>query len=112
MSSYATQLNAAPLLNTILEKTQAGKLKWDDTPDEDIFLASVEGNTFKVQRKLLHAKDTVHRYTLSLLDQSGKLVWEIEEPWALTKEVFVLARRVALKVDERVDALIGTLQKL
>ncbi|MGH9786744.1 MAG: hypothetical protein ACRD88_21455, partial [Terriglobia bacterium] len=79
---------------------------------EDVFLASVEGNTLKVQRKVLHPKDTVHRYILSLLDETGKLIWEIEEPWPLTKELFVLARRVALKVDERVDALMGTLQKL
>ena len=124
MSSYATQFDAAPLLTAILEKTRAGKLKWDETADEDIFLVSVGGNTtLKVQRKLraqadsinrrlLGAGDAVHHYTLSLLDENGKLIWEIEEPWALTKELFVLARRVARKVDERVDALMGTLQKL
>ena len=124
MSSYATQFDAAPLLTAILEKTRAGKLKWDETADEDIFLVSVGGNTtLKVQRKLraqadsinrtlLGDGDAVHHYTLSLLDENGKLIWEIEEPWALTKELFVLARRVARKVDERVDALMGTLQKL
>ena len=113
MSSYAAQFDAAPLLTAILEKTMAGKLKWDETADEDIFLVSVGGNTtLKVQRKLLDQRDAVHRYILSLLDENGKLMWEIEEPWPLTKELFVLARRVALRVDERVDALMGTLQKL
>ena len=127
MSSYATQLDSVPLLNTLINKTQAGKLKWDETADEDIFLVSVGGNTtLKVQRKLDRSvapaggfgftrpgqSGAVHRYILSLLDENGKLIWEIEEPWALTKELFVLARRVARKVDERVDALMGTLQRL
>ena len=111
MSSYATQLDSVPLLNALINKTQAGKLKWDETADEDIFLVSVGGNTtLKVQRKVDRRGFVEH--TLSLLDENGKLIWEIEEPWALTKELFVLARRVARKVDERVEALMGTLQKL
>ena len=112
MSSYATQFDSVPLLNALINKTQAGKLKWDETADEDIFLVSVGGNTtLKIRREFLRHPG-YHRHLLSLLDENGKLVWEIDEPWALIEQLFFLARRVALRVDERVDALMETLQKL
>ena len=105
------ELDPTPLVNAILEKTKAGKLKWDETADEDIFIVSVGGNTtLKVRQKFDQYQGD--RYILSLLDENGKLIWVIEEPWDLTKELFVLARRVALRVDERMDALMGTLQRL
>ena len=111
MSSYETQLDPVPLLNALINKTQAGKLKWDETADENIFLVSVGGNT---TLKVRQARD-VYRGTyhlLALLDEDGKLIWEVETPSSQIEELFVLARRIARKVDERVEALMETLQKL
>jgi hypothetical protein len=105
------ELDPTPLVNAILEKTKAGKLKWDETADEDIFLVSVGGNT-TLQVRQRSDRYEGDRYILSLLDENGKLIWEIDEPWVPTKELYALARRVARKVDERVEALMGTLQKL
>ena len=109
MSSYATQLDSVPLLNALINKTQAGKLKWDETADEEIFLVSVGGNTtLKVRRDFNQHPS----HLLSLLDEDGKLIWEIHQPELLIEQLFVLARRVVRKVDERVEALMETLQKL
>ena len=112
MSSYATKLDPVPLLNTLINKTQAGKLKLDETAVEDIFLVSVGGNTTLKVREKVNPDGDYYYHTLSLLDENGKLIWEIEEPSVLIEQLFVLARRVARKVDERVEALMGTLQKL
>ena len=111
MSSYENQLDPIPLLHALIDKTQAGKLKWDETADENIFLVSVGGNTTLKVRRLFNSLGDDFHY-LSLLDENGKLIWEINQPSGLIEQLFVLARRVALKVDERVEALMGTLQRL
>ena len=112
MSSYATQLDPGPLLNTLITKTLAGKLKWQETANEAVFLVSVGGNTTLRIRQEFNRSAGYYYHVLSLLDENGKLIWEIEEPSVLIEQLFVLARRVALKVDERVEALMETLQKL
>jgi len=110
MSSYADQLDATGLVTAILEKTRAGKLKWEETADEEVFIASVGGNTtLKVSRD---ASSRYYQSALSLLDENGKVILVSSEPESMLDELFTLARRIALKVDERVDRLMETLQKL
>ena len=112
MSSYGPveELDATRLVSTILEKTKAGKLKWEETADEDIFLVSVGGNTTLKIRQGQDWRDPAD--TLSLLDENGKLLWVIRDPQPLIGELCELARRIALKVDEKVEAFLETLQKL
>ena len=113
MSSYADQLDATGLVTAILEKTRAGKLKWEETAGEEVFIASVGGNTtLKVWRDDSFGSPAYYHCTLSLLDENGKILLESREPDAMLDELFTLARRIALKVDERVDKLMETLQKL
>lgn len=113
MSSYADQLDATGLVTAILEKTRAGKLKWAETAEEEVFIASVGGNTtLKVWRYESGGSPPYYQCTLSLLDENGKILLESSEPDAMLDELFTLARRIALKVDERVDKLMETLQKL
>jgi len=109
MSSYAPgkELDPVLLVNTILEKTKAGKLKWEETPVENVFIASVGGSTTLKVRYDWQGPDT-----LSLLDENGKLLWIISDAGPVLTELFDLARRIALRVDEKVEALMETLQKL
>jgi len=86
MSSQALDkdLDPTPLLNTIVEKTKAGKLKWEATVNEDVFIASVGGNT--TLRIFLETTKDIHPATgqygpveapvLRLLDDQGKTLWE------------------------------------
>ncbi len=39
------ELDPAPLVNTLVEKTKAGKLTWEATALDDVFIASVGGTT-------------------------------------------------------------------
>jgi hypothetical protein len=114
MSNHASEvaLNSMPLVIMILGKTKAGKLKWEDTADENVFIASVGGNTTLKFRREFDALNGTYRYTLGLLDENGKLFWEIEEPRPMLEVLFADARRMALKVDQRVEALLETLQRL
>jgi hypothetical protein len=101
-----------PLVQTILEKSKAGKLAWEDTPEEDVFVASVGGNTtLKIGEQ---PGDWGKQPQLSLLDENGKVIWDIyngqvrDGLWSL----FNVAKRVALKLDDKVEALMDALQKL
>src|SRR3989304_8402577 len=106
MSSHAPEkeLDPTPLVNAILEKTKAGKLKWQETANEYVFIASVGGNTTLKVRYNPEGPDI-----LSLLNENGKLIWEITDPMLPIDELFTSARRIALRVDERVEALMETL---
>ena len=106
-STPGKELDTTPLLNAILEKTKAGKLKWEETADEDVFIASVGGDT-----TLKVSKEPGLLVKLSLLSEQGKTVWEVTDLSYELDELFRLARRVALKVDEKVEALLETLQRL
>lgn len=111
MSSHGPvkELDPTRLVSTVLDKTKAGKLKWEETAGASTFIASVGGNaTLEIQR----SRDWNAPDTLSLLDENGKLLWAITDPQTLIVELFELARRIALKVDEKVEAFLETLQKL
>lgn len=103
------ELDPTRLVSTILEKTKAGKLNWEETADGNVFIASIGGNT---TLEIRHNSSWDVPDILCLLDENGKLLWVIRDPEPLIGELFGLARRIALKVDERVEALLDTLQKL
>ena len=119
-------LDPKRLVDAIVEKTKAGKLNWQETAAENVFIASVGGNTtFKVSSEfreevlggtgeaLYPVPWNKELRKLTLLNEYGKPlldVWENEVP--AVGELFILARRTALNVDERVQSVIEVLQKL
>lgn len=111
MSSHnpTKELDPSRLVSTILDKTKAGKLRWEETADENVFLTSVGGNT---TLRIRQSDAFMGSDTISLLDENGKLLWVISDPQPLIGELCQLARRIALRVDEKVEAFMETLQKL
>ena len=116
----AKELDVNRLVGEVIEKTKAGKLRWKATANDNIFIVSVGGNTtIKVS---LEAKEEDwvssppvmrDRARLILLDEYGNPlldVWEDNVP--AVAELFTLARRMALNVDERIQSLMEVLQKL
>ena len=115
-------LDATPLLNTIVEKTKAGKLKWEATINENVFIASVGGNT--TLRISLETTEGFNPATsqyepmevavLRLLGDQGKTLWEIPSGNVKggLRPLFELARRIGNKLDDRIEALIGALARL
>ena len=119
---FDKNLDATPLVKAILEKTKAGKLRWEATAMENVFIASVGGNTtFKIYLQdgedinpITQNFETVHFPILSLLDEKGKTLWEIRpgQVEGGLNPLFEIARRVGNKLDERMEAVIGALQRL
>ncbi len=114
-------LDFNPLVNTILEKTKAGKLKWQLTASDDTFIVSVGGETtLKLTMEAFEAPDMYgqmeidHAPVLWLLDSKGRKLWEISSNqvegglWPLYR----LAQRIANKIDDKVAGLMEVLQKL
>ena len=111
MSSHrpVKELDPNHLVTVVLEKTMAGKLNWEETADQTAFIASVGGNTtLKIEQG--HNWDDPD--TLSLIDEKGKVLWEVDDPQPMIEKLYKLARRIALKVDEKVEAILESLQKL
>lgn len=120
------ELDPKRLVEAIVEKTKAGKLNWEETAAENVFIASVGGDTtFKVSSETRGERlirtgevptffyDDTEMKKLTLLNEYGKPlveVWQDEDP--AVGELFDLARRTALNVDERVKSVIEVLQKL
>ena len=115
------ELDASPLVTTLIEKSMAGKLKWEPTAREGEFIASVGGDTtLKISLTSGEGLDvygqpeTYQVPVLWLVDAKGRSLWEIEQSqvkgglWNLYK----LAQRIANKLDEKVAALVEVLQKL
>ena len=114
-------LDPSPLVAAILEKSKAGRLKWEATADENVFIASVGGNTLKIYLGTTEGFDEytgqmeqVNVPVLRLLDDKGRTLWEIwpRQVKGGFQPLFDLARRVGNKLDERMESLIGALEKL
>ena len=110
---------ALALFQEILKKTEAGKLAWQPTAEEDTFVAPMLGKltlklfpyTSKDQWGLPQGPPTVSlgdekNITIVEIDTSIEGV-EAEDLQAL----LVFARRIALHADEKIDELLQELQK-
>ena len=125
------------LLETLLDKTKAGKLVWHETADEYTFIAALKGErTFEITSKTsltsqLSAPGTrvtskaLSEPTILSLDEvgdnaapivrvrdgQGRLLFETP-PSALTAELYDLARRIAMHVDEEINSTMEILEQL
>jgi len=117
-------LDPAPLVQELVEKSKSGKLKWEPTADRRAFVVSVGGNTtFRI--RLVDTTDigdfgqpeTVQVPVLFMLDEKGNTLWEIRSGDVKGKgpglsELFSIARRIGNKLDERLGSAISALRQL
>lgn len=114
-------VDANPLVQALMEKTQAGRLVWEPTADEGTFIASVAGNTTlklalvsQVEQDVYGNPEYADVPTLLLLDEKGRKQWQVYSSqvkgglWPL----FRLAQRIANKVDDRMAALVEAVHRL
>lgn len=125
-----TDLNATPdydaLVQALVQKTKAGRLVWEETADENAFLASVKGErTFEISLKLFSRdprlavfegalgdkSGPISRAVLVVRDGNGKVLLETP-PSSLTSDLHGLARRIARHVDENIDSTLQLLEQL
>ena len=88
------------IFEALLTKTREGKLEWHETADENTFLAAMRGvRTFQVS-----ADYGAGRIQLVVKDEVGNVY--LSTPFLQAeqaRELYELARRLALHVDERVE---------
>ncbi len=114
MSGQRSTIEIDPnvLVKIIIEKSKAGKLNWQETVMDDVFIASVGGNTTIKVTAVPYTGANLKK-SLTLLDEVGEPLLEVsshEVP--AVDEVFTLARTTALKKDERIQSFIEVLQRL
>ncbi len=115
-------LDPIPAVGRLLEASQNGKLQWDPTADRRAFVTSVGGeHTFRIQ---LETRTTINEFgnpdtydspRLDMLDDKGKLLWDIEMDQNNRKflwELYEVARRIGNRLDERLDRVMKALDKL
>ena len=93
----------------LLQTTKEGKLDWHETADESAFLAAVKGQrTFEVR-----TEEGAMGVQLVVRDAEGKVY--LTTPFLRSgdaRALYQLARRLALRVDERVDDTVQLLNGL
>lgn len=110
-------------LEQLIEATRDGRIAWEPTATLDEFTASFRGKYI-----VIVAKGSGDRYTLRLLDESGREMLSLEgkyeeipgypnlEPaldpnFLRTKELFELARRTGLHVEEAMADILGEIKR-
>lgn len=109
------------LIETLLEKTQQGKLDWQETADEDRFLAAVKGRqTYDISARFGGDREREGRIVqdvqvrLTVRDSEGRNFLDIRESGqdSPAYQLFEAARRVAMRIDERIDQSVELLKSL
>lgn len=105
----------ARLLDLVWDRTRKGEMPWRDTTDDDVFEANLSGNSFGI------AEQGHDKYRFSVYDSQGRCLEFIEtyvgEQWKpetrssneKLADLFDIARRQALRIEENLDDLIRAL---
>lgn len=111
---------ALELFNGILQKTRSGELPWERTPEKDIFVASLgKGLVLKIWPYSVYdiPGGPEGPPSVGLVDENNDILVDMTPSIeGISKdeleEVHSLAKRRALKIDERIDAALSRLENL
>ena len=103
------------LVVALIEKTKVGKLDWQETASPNLFIAAVKGKqTFEVD--LVSHGVPILKVVLRVKDEEGKQIFETPPQdfhvGGALDDLFSIARRVAMHLDERIGASIDLVQTL
>lgn len=103
------------LLALLKNGTEARRLHWQTTPDANTFRVSLGTGLVRLWKNESYLATTPGGYyTLTILDHSGQLVDEYtpegEQERASLAELFGMARRSALNLDNILDEMLAELQ--
>jgi hypothetical protein len=99
------------LIAVILERTSEGKLSWSELSNA-AFTAPIKPNSLIIDRKVDRNADVT--YELRIANEMGTVL-EIDEdyrPNGILAQIYELARRQALRVDETLVSIKNALEKL
>ena len=99
----------------VLSKTRAGRIHWQPTAEDSEYIAAIGGQfTLSVSQ---YDDQFPQIYALVLKDQEGRVLTKVSNVDAGfgskdIRELYETARRQALKVDDKIDQVLGELSKL
>jgi hypothetical protein len=103
----------------VLSKTKEGRIRWAPTATDAEYLAAIAGK-FTLSISEYNEQDRWGnndvKYALLLKDHDGRILMRITDEDGVTsedlRELYERARRQALRVDEKIDSVLGELSKL
>jgi len=103
------------------EKTKRGEIKWEETENAKEF--QVAFPTYSIRIGSQEGQYGLPVYYLKIFNQEGKLIEEIGQdelgagvypigpgPGARMQELYELARRIAMRVEEALDSILSELE--
>jgi hypothetical protein len=96
----------------VLSKTRAGRIRWQPTAEDEIYIAAIGGQfTLSVWRY------ERWKHGIALKDQEGRVLTTITSDDVGVnendvRELYQTARRQALRVDDKIDKVLVELNKL
>jgi hypothetical protein len=102
----------------VLSKTMAGRIRWQPTAEDSYYIAAIGGQfTLAISQ---YQDEDYHPYTrhaLVLKDQDSRIltrITSVDEGISTEdiRELYETARRQALRVDDKIDQVLGELSKL
>ena len=99
------------LFQALLVKTKEGKLEWQETADERVFVAAVKGKqTFEIKWDRGQAGTGVR---LTVRDGQGKALFATPvQTGGTAVDTFEMAKRIATRMDEKIDETLQLLSHL
>lgn|SRR5262249_49881498 len=92
------------LIRRLIAATRHGKLRWEDTAEENLFRLSLSSGMIQIHRRLRQLTDTLFEFEFTLVNEHDTVVDEFHGATAdddiLLRELWEQARNSALKPDE------------
>ena len=110
----------AQMIVKLVEKTQKGFLKWEETGSPAIFQAAFPGYAVQAWTSRNIDDPQYEDYYLRIIDGEGKTVEEVSDndlknvldnPYDTMKELFNVARRSALGVENALNSILDSLEE-
>ncbi len=110
----------AKIIVKLVERTKAGSVTWEETGNRGVFQAAFPGYTIQVFSRENEDDPDVLDYIVRIVNEEGNVLEEVadlelrevmEHPLSTMKELYGLARRSALGVDEALNRILSSLEQ-
>ena len=110
---------AVQFFEEVLSKTKEGRIHWEPTATDTEYLAAIAGK-FTLSISEYYQQDrwgnNEVKYALLLKDSDGRILTRVTDENGVgpedLRELYERSRHQALRVDEKIDSVLGELSKL
>ena len=109
--------NINVLLQELTEATERGSVSWEETAQEDTFLATLKSASLRIEMRSRIIGESIK---MEIRDVEGKLIERVSADWSESerppslasglKRLHLSARRKARDTDSKIESLLSELQ--